>query len=436
MLVDREAERIRQATRLLRDAERPVRILRTVAWPEGTRERFFAAGESELPEVAYTPLDPAETLEILARVRQLASGANPIDTWLRRVCRSIELGALMLAAVGTPDFTRLSIELYGAPRTALADQTSTSLELARQLLATLWAAAHVDLGGSRVDVAPEELAERIRRAVERHFGGDAPNVVVVPHLSANALAGPGAIRIRAGARFSDRDVQQLVQHEAFIHIATSLNGRSQEDLPILAAGHPGTTRTQEGLAVFAEFITGSIEPARLMRLADRVVAIQMALDGASFLDVYRYFLEQTGDREQAFENTRRIFRGGVVSGGAPFTKDVVYLDGLLRVHNFLRSAVAAGRSDCLKLLFCGKLDIEDIPALAWMAEAGLCKLPRYMPPWASDLGFLVAYLAYSRFLNQVDLDLIRKHYSALLGSAPIVGGLAVPLAPRRTADAD
>jgi hypothetical protein len=71
-----------------------------------------------------------------------------------------------------------------------------------------------------------------------------------------------------------------------------------------------------------------------------------------------------------------------------------------------------------------------------MAEAGLCKLPRYLPPWASDLGFLVAYLAYSRFLNQVDLDLIRKHYSALLGAAPIVGGLAVPLAPRRGADVD
>ncbi|MFY9974739.1 MAG: tyrosine/phenylalanine carboxypeptidase domain-containing protein, partial [Chromatiaceae bacterium] len=68
----------------------------------------------------------------------------------------------------------------------------------------------------------------------------------------------------------------------------------------------------------------SSELDRLRRLADRVIAIQMAIDGADFLEVYDFFMERTGDADQAFESARRVFRGGVLTGGAPFTKDVVY----------------------------------------------------------------------------------------------------------------
>jgi len=413
------ADRIRRTAALLRDAERPVRILRTVAWEPEVRERFFADGERELPVVAYRPLDPAPTLQRLEEVRRLVDGDSDIDEWLRRQAQAIELGARMLAGVGTPELYRLSSVLYGTPMSPLLDQATTSLELAQMFDHIIELQRGVDLG-PQAELTAEEIAFKVTRQVQRHFGPAAPAVRLDDHLSANALAGAGEIRIRRGARFTDRDAIQLVQHEAFIHIGTALAGRAQEDLPILAAGHPGTTRTQEGLAVFAEFISGAIDPDRLDRLADRVLAIQMAIDGADFLEVYRFFVERTHDREQAFENARRVFRGGVLTGGAPFTKDVVYLDGLLRVHNFLRAAVSAGRSDCLRLLFAGKLDIEDVPALCHLSEMGLLRWPRFLPPWAKDLRFLVAYLAYSGFLNQIDLDKIRTHYRDLLADAPPV----------------
>ena len=103
------------------------------------------------------------------------------------------------------------------------------------------------------------MAQDITTAVSRHFGDAAPAIELVDSLSANALASASRIRIRRDARFTDRDAAQLLNHEAYIHVATSLNGKDQKDLPILAAGHPGTTRTQEGLAVFAEIISGTIE---------------------------------------------------------------------------------------------------------------------------------------------------------------------------------
>jgi uncharacterized protein (TIGR02421 family) len=263
------------------------------------------------------------------------------------------------------------------------------------------------------------VAEELRSAVERAFGTEAPEVLVVDSLSANAIAGRSRIRLRRTACFTDKDIAQLIHHEAHIHVATSLNGAAQPVLKLLGVGHAGTTKTQEGLAVFAEMITGAMDLDRMNRLANRVIATQMAIDGADFLDVYRYFVEQVGKEQQAFENATRVFRGGVLTGGAPMTKDVVYLEGLIRVHNFLRAIVSSGRADCLRMLFCGKLDIEDIPVLWELSKRGLLQPPKYLPPWAADLRFLFSYLAYSSFLNSMDLDPIKKHYNNLLRNLPL-----------------
>jgi uncharacterized protein (TIGR02421 family) len=416
-----EQARTRRAAALLRRAERPVRVLRTLAWPAEVAERFFACAERELPRVEYVPLDPRPVLEGVAAARRLLRGTAPAQRWLRGAARSIEAGARMLAAVGTRDFHRWSRRVYGDPLQPTVDGVTTSLDLARQLDAILADLHPLDLApGPQVSVGAGLLARRLAQETRRRFGANAPRVEVVAGLAAKALVGGRTIRIRRGARFSDPEIQQILQHEAGVHVTTSLNGRAQDALPLLAAGHPGTTRTQEGLAVFAEFVSGSMDPARLQRLAGRVLGIQMAMEGADFLDLYRFFLERIGTPQIAFESARRVVRGGLVTGGAPFTKDGVYLDGLLRVHNFLRAVVHFERVDCLRLLFCGKLDVEDIPALAHLVEAGLCRMPRFLPPWAEDLRFLVSYLAYSSFLNRIRLDAVRSHYAGLLAGAPRV----------------
>lgn len=420
-----EAIRIKEACTLLRAAEKPVRILRTISWKPEVKAEFFRNKADALPEITYPEFDPQPTEEKLETVIRTLDRNTRIGRWLKEIARNIATGARMLASAGTPEFLEHSTELYGAPSKPLLDGLSTPLGLAEHLHQTFDYLCHVDVGApSDARFVADDVAERIRQAVNRFFGESAPTVEIVETLSANALAGPNRIRLRRNARFTDRDAMQLINHEAYIHVATALNGRTQDKLPILAAGHPGTTRTQEGLAVFAEFITGSMELDRLRRLADRVRAIQMAIDGADFLDVYRYFLDRTDNEDQSFENARRVFRGGVVSGGVPFTKDVVYLDGLLRVHNFLRTAVAAGRADCLRLLFCGKLDIEYIPALCELTHAGLCRPPKYLPPWARDLRFLLSYLTYSAFLSSVDLQQIHAHYEQLFQDAvPVLAAL-------------
>lgn len=411
---------------ILQSAAQQTRVLTHLGWPGRVRDDFLASDAKKLPRVSYADFNAKPVLELVAVARRLIRAAQfdrdtGISGWLDRQAASIETSARMLLACGTKEFFTHSRVLYGAPGDVLIDQTSTALTLAgdfEDALAQLDGFNEKYLVQTSVDSG--ELAAKIEIAVQQLFGDDAPVVMVVDELSANALAGRERIRIRRDAKFNDKDIDQLIHHEAGIHVATSLNGRYQSALPILSSSHAGTTRTQEGLAVFSEFITGSMDLDRLRRLSDRTLAIQMAVDGADFIEIYNYFLERTGSRSQAFENSRRVFRGGIITGGAPFTKDIVYLDGLIRVHNFLRALVANGRADCMLLLFCGKLDLEDIPVLCELSRMGMCIAPRYLPAWANDMRFLLSYLAYSGFLNTINLAQVSKHYESLLQSAPLV----------------
>lgn len=417
-LAPAEVERLTAAAALLKKAEKPVRILRAVTWGPEVEPAFFAAGERELPRVSYQPLDARPVHEAVAEARAKIDGSGPVHAWLRRIADTIDIAADMLAGIGTKEFHRKSLQLYGSPQTELMNCDVRPLDLARMLDYVLSAYSNLEINlnasADQPAITAVEMQPRMQAILNRHFGADAPKVEIADHLSAKALAGSKYIRLRRDAAFSDRDVAQLVQHEAFVHAGTSLNGAAQSAFPILAAGHAGTTRTQEGLAVFAELISGAMDPSRMLRLADRVLAIQMAMDGADFLQIYRFFRDKTHDAHQAFENARRVFRGGVLTGGAPFTKDSVYLEGVVRVHNFLRIAVQETRVDCIRLLFAGKMDIEDMPAVTALAAQGLCVFPRFLPPWAKDLRFLLSYIAYSSFLNRMNLERVRDHYKDML----------------------
>ena len=417
---DNSKKRITRICEVLQQAARKTRVLSHLAWDGSVRRSFFDSGAMSLPDLTYPAYDASPVMEALTEARRMMQ-SSAIDDWLERQATAIEHSANMMLSCGTPAFYDHSSALYGAPGDYLIDQSSTALTLASDFEDAL---AQLDGMNEKYlaqeTVSSEALAAQIEEAVGEMFGEDAPQVCLVDELSANALAGRERIRIRTDAKFNDKDIDQLIHHEAGVHVATSLNGMYQTHLPILASSHAGTTRTQEGLAVFSEFITGSMDLERLRRLADRTLAIQMAADGADFLEVYHYFLERTDSQNQSFENARRVFRGGVLSGGAPFTKDIVYLDGLIRVHNFLRALVANGRTDCMLLLFCGKLDLEDIPVLCELSSIGLCKAPKYLPGWANDMRFLLSYLAYSGFLNTINLRQVSAHYENLLRSAPLV----------------
>ena len=132
-----------------------------------------------------------------------------------------------------------------------------------------------------------------------------------------------------------------------------LNGKRQPWLRCLGAGAPRTTRTQEGLATFAEIITGAMDINRLRRIALRVLRLEEALAGADFIEVFRAFLAAGQSDVESYRSAVRIFRGGDVRGRVCFTKDGAYLEGLLLVTAFIKRALHENRADTLRLRSAG-----------------------------------------------------------------------------------
>lgn len=417
-----ELERFGDLAQRLHDVAAPMRVLSALRWPPQVRDEFLASGGDHLPEVTYPRFDPAPVVDEVRAVRRSIYPGSVVDDYFESQAHAVEQTALMLASRGTSSFLTHSAALYGTPAAPLRYDPTTPLELAQQVHHVLDGLDRIGLAVLPVpDRDAESVATQLREGVTAHFGEeDAPRILVVDELSANALATPTKIKIRQGAQFTDRDAAQLLQHEAFIHVLTAVNGRHQTDLPILAVGHPGTTRTQEGLAVFAEFVSGTLELDRFRRLADRVLAVQQVIEGADFVELFRWFSDRTPSPEQAFESTRRIFRGGPITGGAPFTKDNVYISGFLGVSTFVRAAFVQDRVDALSLLFAGKLDLSAIPALCELRRLGLCRPATHLPPWVEDPRWVLTWLTYSTFVDAIDLGSVAEAVGRLLERSPRV----------------
>jgi uncharacterized protein (TIGR02421 family) len=421
MTDDRAAERYRDAARILHDVAKPMRVLSALAWPAEIREQFLDGGADRLPEPTYSPIDPTSVLDGVAAARRLLRPGNIVDDWLDREATAIESTALMLSSVGTPAFHAYSRKLYSVPTQPLRFDPATPLQLAERVHTALEELREAALVPPVVRTRTgEQVAAFIETEVAEHFGEAAPEVLLVDELSANAVASTSRIKIRRDAQFTTKDAAQLLNHEAFIHVATGLNGKAQTDIPILAIGHPGTTRTQEGLAVYSEYVSGTLGLDRLRRLADRIIATQLVIDGADFIELYRWFLERSPSPEQAFESTRRIFRGAPITGGAPFTKDCTYLSGYLSVTTFIRAAFSAGRADTLALLFSGKLDLFSVPALGELRAMGLVQPARFLPPWALDPGWVLAHLTLNSFIANIDLSGVTDAMADVLEHCPHV----------------
>jgi uncharacterized protein (TIGR02421 family) len=106
---------------------------------------------------------------------------------------------------------------------------------------------------------------------------------------------------------------------------------------------------QEGLAVLAEYLVGGLDQNRLRLLAGRVLAIHYLTSGADFVETFRELNQCWGFyRYPAFNITMRVYRGG------GYTKDAVYLGGLVQVLGYLASG------GDIEPLYLGKIALEHL----------------------------------------------------------------------------
>jgi uncharacterized protein (TIGR02421 family) len=181
------------------------------------------------------------------------------------------------------------------------------------------------------------------------------------HIASDAMVSNAtqSLLLKRNARFSKNQLLTLANHEIGVHLVTTYNGMNQP-LKIFSNGFPKNVETQEGLAVFSEYMSGALTLKRLKVLAYRVLASDSLIKGYSFQDTFdllhgHYKL----NRNDAFTIAMRVHRGG------GFTKDGLYLSGLGKIYKrYLRK-------ESMEPLLSGKVSLDYERAIVRLYEKGL-----------------------------------------------------------------
>jgi uncharacterized protein (TIGR02421 family) len=150
-----------------------------------------------------------------------------------------------------------------------------------------------------------------------------------------------------------------------VHLVTTYNGQ-QQPLKIFSNGLPKNVETQEGLAVFSEYMSGALTLKRLKELAYRVLASDSLIKGYSFSDTFDLIHNQYKlNRDDAFAITLRAHRGG------GFTKDRLYLSGLRKIYKrYLQE-------ESMEVLLSGKVSLDYELPINKLYKLGLAQKNTY-----------------------------------------------------------
>jgi len=213
------------------------------------------------------------------------------------------------------------------------------------------------------DLLPEKVSENIsaeeglkylKIKLSEVFHPDDFEVKYSHSLLSDSSAGRRTLKLNPHKVYSLGQLNIFLVHEGWAHLGTSLNGAYQENNPWLGIWSPKTTSLQEGLALCAELISGHMNAERWNKVVIRHLASAMAERGSSILDVYQFLLHHELNNLDALKLSLRIFRGVPLEGGMAFTKELLYLHGLVTLLLHL----SFYKTD-LKSLWVGKMSFDE-----------------------------------------------------------------------------
>ncbi len=336
----------------------PVNV--AAAWSEFSKGRFARS-----PEFHYRPrpLQPARLKRRLYEIPLERIEDPTLATLFAAKREELDRQITLISDRGTRRFLYGSQQIYGEVDEQLLHQ-------ARQLLQQLPPRQARQEDEPVLDAAA--FAVHARRELERYRqqNPDFSARLEVREDISGLMVSRGNLLIGVDARVPEGRVAAALAHEVGTHVLTWHNGGHQP-FRQLQVGLAGYEALQEGLAVLSEYLVGGLDSNRLRLLACRVVAVHYLSGGADFVETFRELKESYGFAEYtAFLVTMRVFRGG------GFTKDAIYLRGLLELLDYL------GNDGEIELLLLGKIAMDHLPLvreLQWrrVLESALLR-PHYL----------------------------------------------------------
>ena len=326
-------------------------------------QTFRDGGYQRAPTFHYRllPIDPS-LLKRRLYALELERVADPALGFILHDKRDeVDKQISMLAERQTPHFLHGSIRLFGATTPDLRGTAESLLErLQPHRVGATGRAARVD-AIAFLRRAQEEVA-----AYQADYGGTIAQPQLRPDV-VGLMVSDGVLLVGRTLSLDPGRVEALIHHEVGTHVLTHANGCAQP-LQQLATGLASYDEFQEGVAVIAEYLAGGLTVGRLRLLAARVLAVASVEDGADFIETFQLLRDEWGfSAGTSFSVTSRVHQ----SGG--FTRDMIYLRGLVTVLELLRSGIE------LETLYMGKFAAKHIPILQELRLRGVLRVPPLRP---------------------------------------------------------
>lgn len=418
-------EKIKRLSELVVEAQRPIRILDAIKWPSSIDEQLRKTKFKEMPKIdkafyeAQTlGFDPQKKIEefeeLISEINNSIGKTDELGQMMIVNCREYQDVVRMLMCRGTKEFHTYSKKLYGSPKDTFQDETTTVSSLAKTMYDILSILDDEMMGAHYPEnVSAEETVKLLNTKFETYFTDNPVRAKLSDGILADAAAGSDTVKIKEGAMFSRRDIGILEVHEGWVHVGTTLNGQNQHICKFLAKGPPRVASTQEGLAILMEIFSFVSYPRRARTINDRVLGIDKAEDGADLLELLEFYRTEGYSEADCLNNVKRVYRGGLIDGGAPFTKDIAYIRGFIENYNFMRAAMKAGKAEYIPYLFVGKIHSRDVPLFYRKHKEGIIDPPKYLPEQFRDLNGVAVWMSFSNVFNMIDMKKVQEYFSTI-----------------------
>ena len=316
------------------------------------RNKFLNKNSYISPSFNYKQLDinPYKFREQLYKLPVDDVSDAHIQQLYRHVIDNLASKIDLLATIGTDDFIYNSLKYYGEP--------------SKQDIANANFLLHLNTEQGEAEMLTADEAVAYFKAQADSWGlkcrVEKSSKIVAKAMVNNEKA---LLLINKDALFDKKEIHAYAYHELGIHMLTTINAK-KHPLKVFGLGLTGNTHTQEGLALYSEYCSGSLTVNRLQTIALRVIAVKYMLEHGDFVKTYHALMSEYDlEKEFAFTLTTRVYRGG------GFTKDHLYLKGFRDVLNL-------AQHHKLDNLLVGKVGLLDFDITNEIVERGMIARPK------------------------------------------------------------
>jgi uncharacterized protein (TIGR02421 family) len=337
------------------------------------RNLFFKNKSYISPNFHYKQLDinPYKFREQLYKLPVEDIFDVDIQQLYRHVIDNLASKIDLLTTIGTDDFVYNSLKYYGEPSPNDIAHARFFLHLTNEQ------------GSSEVKALNADEAVQYFQAQAKKWKLNC-KIEKSAKIVAKAMVNneKALLLVNKDAVFNQKELHAYAYHELGIHMLTTMNAK-KNPLTVFRLGLTGNTHTQEGLALYSEYRSGSLTIQRLQTIALRVIAVQYMLKQGDFVKTYHTLMNEFDlERNFAFTLTIRVYRGG------GFTKDHLYLKGFRDVLNL-------AKNNSIDNLLVGKIGALDFGITNEIVERGMISKPQplfslaYKPSGDAVLDFII-----------------------------------------------